>query len=93
MATVLLENPVGSAVFSSPDDLQKKLGQMFGTAKKVSTTQDKVQPVSFTKVDDLQGKTLYLVWGGPGIVDYLCRVENKILQVQVFICSCFRFER
>lgn len=61
MATVLLENPVGSPAFSSANDLQAKLGSAFGTAEKLSSAEDKVQPISFKSLDDLHGKTLYLV--------------------------------
>lgn len=61
MATIAIENPAGMPAFSSAEDLQKKVELMFGTEKKLSTAEERVQPVNFKNIDALHGKTLYLV--------------------------------
>jgi hypothetical protein len=61
MGTVLLENPTGCPLFSSAVEMQRKIGAIFATSKKLSSDEKKVQPVKFDSLDELHGKTFYLL--------------------------------
>jgi hypothetical protein len=47
MGTVLLENPAGFPLFSSAEEMQRKIGAIYSTSKKLSSDEKKMQPVKF----------------------------------------------
>lgn len=59
--TILLENPVGRQLFNSAEELQRTVAAIYGTSKKLSSSEGKVQPLPFDGMDSLHGKTIYLV--------------------------------
>lgn len=61
VGTVLLENPAGCQLFTSAEHMQRQVGAIYGTSKKLSSAEGKLQPVTFTGLDALHGKTLYLL--------------------------------
>ena len=61
MGTVLLENPAGCQLFFSAEHMQRQVGAIYGTAKKLSSAEGKLQPVTFSEGLELHGKTLYMV--------------------------------
>ena len=61
MGTVLLENPTGCPLFNSEAEMQRQIGAMFTTSKKLSSDEKKLQPVKFESLDGLHGKTIYLL--------------------------------
>lgn len=61
VGTVLLENPAGCQLFTSAEHMQRQVGAIYGTSKKLSSAEGKLQPVTFAGLDALHGKTLYLL--------------------------------
>lgn len=62
MGTVLLENPAGSPVSQSVQELQRHIGVMFNCRKQLSTASDKKELLKDgTSVIALHGKMLYLI--------------------------------
>ena len=60
--TVLLENPVGCQLFESAGDMQQKIAAIYAVSKKLSSSEGKLQPVTFSgDLDAFHGKTLYLL--------------------------------
>ena len=62
MGTVLLENPAGCPLFSSAEEMQRKIGAIYSTSNKLSSDEKKMQPVKFESLDKgntNKGKSIY----------------------------------